>query len=206
MHAAAQFNSVWKSLTPQQQDELESEAKARKVKLSEKGFADAPAIFRKVGQAAAGQIREFRDGSPNPERRVGGGVLTRVPIERDISINLVALRGLAGSNDEETGAIRHYLLALALIAATSEIDLYLREGCNLRFIREDRWRLIPRRGEPEEIDLTSQRAQGVLLDYAKAAAGVFKPDWPENLVHKFDLKEAKKLLAKKTEDESETGT
>lgn len=64
LHAAAQFNSVWKSLTQQQQKELEDEAKARKIKLSEKGFADAPATFRKVGQTAAGQMREFRDGSP----------------------------------------------------------------------------------------------------------------------------------------------
>jgi CRISPR-associated protein Csb1 len=204
LHAAAQFNSVWKSLTQQQQNELEAEAKTKKVKLSEKGFADAPATFRKVGQTAAGQMREFRDGSPNPERRVLGGVLMKDPIERDISINLVALRGLAGRADKETSAIRRYLLALALIAATGEIDLSLREGCNLRFSGEESWKLIPRRGEPKEIDLTSECAQGVLLDYAKATVEFFKPHWPERLVHKFDLKEAKKLLAKKTDDEEQT--
>jgi CRISPR-associated protein Csb1 len=207
LHAAAQFNSVWKSLAQQQQKELDDEAKARKIKLSEKGFADAPATFRKVSQTAAGQMREFRDGSPNPERRVLGGVVTKDPIERDISVNLVALRGLAGRDDEKTSAIRRYLLALALIAATGEIDLYLREGCNLRFAGGENWKIIPRRGEPKEIDMTSQPVQGMLLDYAKAAAAFFMPDWPppEKLIHKFDLKEAKKLLAKKTEDEQEPG-
>jgi CRISPR-associated protein Csb1 len=205
LHAAAQFNSAWKSLSPEQQAELEKEATAKKVKLSEKGFADAPATFRKVGQAAAGQMREFRDGAPNPERRVLGGVLTKDPIERDVSINLVALRGLAGRNDEETSAIHRYLLSLALIAATSEIDLYLREGCNLRFLGEEYWKSMPRRGEPTNIDMSSQQAKGLLLDYAKAAAEFFKPEWPEKLVHRFDLKEAKKLLAKKVDDEQGTG-
>jgi hypothetical protein len=83
-----------RSLTQQQQRVLEDEANARKIKLSKKGFADAPATFRKVGQTAAGQMREFREGSPNPERRILGGVVTTDPIERDISVNLVALRGL----------------------------------------------------------------------------------------------------------------
>jgi CRISPR-associated protein Csb1 len=205
--AAAQFNSVWKSLSPEQQNELEKEAKEKKVRLSEKGFADAPATFRKVSQSAANQMREFRDGSPNPERRVLGGVITRDPIVRDVTVNLVALRLIEGRNDQETSSIRRYLLALALIAATSEIDLYLREGCNLRFAAEENWTSVPRRGEPTEIDLSSPRMAGILLDYAKAAAAFFKPDWPpaEKLVYKFDLNAAKKLLAKKTEDEQLTG-
>jgi len=205
LYAAAQFNSVWKSLSEDQQAELEK-AKPKGTKLSEKGFADAPATFRKVSTGAASQMREFRDGSPNPERRVLGGVLTTEPIERDITFNLVALRAIGGRNEEETKQIRRYLLSLALIAATSdEIDLYLREGCNLRFAGEELWNLVPRRGEPTSIDLTSERMQAMLLDHAKAAAEVFKPAWPQgkDLIHKFDLSEAKKLLAKKTDDEPE---
>ncbi|MER3466078.1 MAG: type I-U CRISPR-associated protein Cas7, partial [Armatimonadota bacterium] len=46
LHAAAQFNSIWKLLDEEQQDELTKEAKAKKVKLSEKGLADAPGVFR----------------------------------------------------------------------------------------------------------------------------------------------------------------
>jgi CRISPR-associated protein Csb1 len=176
------------------------------VKLSEKGFADAPAIFRKVGTSAAAQLKEYQDGSPNPERRVLGGVLTASPIERDVTVNLVALRSIGGHNDEEGSQIRRYLLALALIAAsTDKIDLFLREGCNLRFLDIGTWRAIPRRGEPHDIDLMSDGAQAMLLDYAKDAASIFKSDWPTDLVHKFDLNAAKKLLAKKTDDEAEAG-
>jgi CRISPR-associated protein Csb1 len=185
---------------------LEAEAKTRKIKLSEQGFKDAPATFRKVGQTAAGHMPEFRAGSPNPERRVLGGVLTKEPIERDVSIKLVALRRLTGNNDERTIAIRRYLLSLALVAAVGDIDLYLREGCNLRLVGEEAWKVVPRRGEPEEIDLTSQWALDTLLDSATAAADVFRPNWPEKLDYKFDLREAKKLLTKKTDDEQETGS
>ena len=46
LHAAAQFNSVWKALDEGQQEELKREAKAQKVKLSKKGLKDAPAVFR----------------------------------------------------------------------------------------------------------------------------------------------------------------
>ncbi len=96
LYAAAQFNSIWKALNEEQQAELEKEAKAKKIRLSEKGFADAPATFRKISQAAARQISEFRDGFPNPERRVLGGVATNGEIVRDITVNLVALRNIYG--------------------------------------------------------------------------------------------------------------
>jgi CRISPR-associated protein Csb1 len=118
IYAAAQFNSVWKYLSAAQQAELENEAKAKKVKLSEKGFADAPATFRRVSTAAAAQMKEYQAGSPNPERRVLGGVRISKPIERNVTINLIALRALKGGDDAETTAIRRYLLSLALIAAT----------------------------------------------------------------------------------------
>ncbi len=56
LHAAAQFNSVWKALDQSQQEELKKEAKAKKMDLSEKGLADAPAIFRKT------KLPQYRDG------------------------------------------------------------------------------------------------------------------------------------------------
>ena len=196
LHAAAQFNSVWKALDEGQQDELEKEAKAKKTKRSEQGFADAPAIFRKTNV----NVRQYVDGSPNPEARVLGGVLTSGPIERDVTVNLVALRAISGADGKTTKDVRRYLLALTLIAATAEIDLFLREGCHLRYADDDRWNAIPRRGELESIDLASEDAQKTLLDYAEKAASPFRKEWPEELSYEFDVKEAKKLLAKKTED------
>ncbi len=202
LYAAAQFNSVWKALSEEQQAELEKEAKARKTRLSEKGFADAPATFRKVSQSAAKQMPEFRDGAPNPERRVLGGVVTKDKIERDIAVNLVALRNIQGATEAQTQEIRRYLLALALLTATADIELFLREGCNLRFAdKDDYWFAVPRRGEPVPVELSSARE--LLLDYAKRAVVPFKAKWPAELSYTFDMKEAKKLLTKKEEDEEE---
>jgi len=196
LYAAAQFNSIWKALDEGQQEELRKEAKAKKVELSEKGFADAPAIFRKSDKMPA-----FRDGSPNLERRVLGGVIPKGRIEREITVNLVALRAIGGENDEASKANRRYLLALALIAATADIELFLREGCHLRFADNDAWVKVPRRGVPDSIDLASEAAQETLLSYANEAVKAFNSKWPKGdaLVHKFDLKAAKKLLAKKDE-------
>jgi CRISPR-associated protein Csb1 len=150
-------------------------------------------------------MKEFRDGVPNPDRRVLGGVLTSKPIDREVTINLVALRRISGRNSEMAQKIRRYLLSLALIAATVEFELYLREGCNLRLVDEGSWEEVPRRGQTRPIDLASSTAQDMLLEYAEAAARVLRPEWPQDLVHKFDLNEAKRLLAKKTEDEPEAG-
>ncbi|MYD70728.1 MAG: type I-U CRISPR-associated protein Cas7 [Acidobacteria bacterium] len=196
LHAAAQFNSVWKALDEDQQAALKKEAKSKKVELSEKGLADAPAIFRKT------KIPQFRkdDGSPNPESRILGGVRANGPIERDVTVNLVALRSLAGADEGKTRSIRRYILALALTAATADIDLFLREGCHLRFANEDRWHAVPRRGEPVPVDLTSPEAQKTLCEYAQKAVEPFRSQWPETPVYEFNVSEAKKLLIKKNED------
>ena len=195
LHMAAQFNSVWKALDENQKKELEKEAKAKKTKLSEKGFADAPSTFRKT------KASQYVDGRPNPAARVLGGVLARGSIERDVTVNLIALRAVNGADEEENRFVRRYLLALTLIVATADIDLFLREGCHLRYVDDDRWHAIPRRGDTEPIDLSSGDTQKILLDYAKEAVRPFSEKWPEELIYKFDLNEAKRLLAKKTEDE-----
>ena len=62
LHSAAQFNSVWKALDEDQRAELQKEAKAKKVKLSEKGLADARAVFKPKTK-----LLKYLDGAPNPE-------------------------------------------------------------------------------------------------------------------------------------------
>ena len=199
LHSAAQFNSVWKTLNEEDQTELKKEAKTQKVKLSVKGFADAPSIFRDT------KVSQIKDGTFNPEARVLGGVVVNGKIEREITINLVALRGLQGGSEEETRQLRCYLLGLALTAATAEIDLFLREGCHLRYTGEDQWFSVPRRGQPEAIDLTSERASEAISQFTKEAAKPFQSKWKEaigdSFDFKFDIKQAKALLKKKTEDE-----
>ena len=199
LHAAAQFNSVWKLLDEEQQEALKNEAKAKKVELSEKGFADAPATFRKT------KALQYRDGSPNLEARVLGGVLVKDRIEREVTVNLVALRGLRGENDAETAAIRKYLLGLSLLAATADIELFLREGCLLRYAENgDTWYEVPRRGDPTMVNLSSETVK----TYAERAAELFRGKWPSlfkdkwpELKYEFDLEKAKTLLAKKTAEE-----
>ena len=122
LHAAAQFNSVWKEFDEDQRVELEKEAKAKKVELSKIGLKDAPSVFRKT------KTPQYINGSPNPEARVQGGVLVRGRIERQLTINLVALRGLHSGNDKEkTEHLRRYLLGLSLLVATTITDLFLRD-------------------------------------------------------------------------------
>jgi CRISPR-associated protein Csb1 len=156
-------------------------------------------------------MKEFSDGSPNPERRVLGGVLVRGRIEREVTVNLVALRGLRGKDVSETDAIRKYLLGLSLMAATADIELFLREGCLLRYAEDgDQWYQVPRRGEPAPMSL----GQDPVKNYATSAAAHFRSKWPEvfqgkwpqdsqepGLKYEFNLDEAKKLLAKKTAEE-----
>ena len=201
LHAAAQFNSVWKMLDDDQKADLDKEAKARKIKLSAKGFKDAPGVFRQNVK-----VPERLHGVRNPEARVLGGVAVNGAIERDVTINLVALRSLKGESAEDTASIRQYLLALTLIAATADIELFLREGCNLRFAGEDTWNDVLRRGDPMPVDLASAAARETLFEYAKKAAEPFRVAFRasnHSLSHKFDVKEAKKLLAKKTDEDGD---
>jgi CRISPR-associated protein Csb1 len=195
LQAAAQFNSVWKGLDEAQRKELEKEAKKQKTKLSEKGFADAPAVFKPKTK-----IQKYIDGAPNPEARVLGGVIVKDRIEREVTVNLVALRGLRGKNDVETSHIRKYLLGLALLAATMEIDLFLREGCNLRYTGNDDWNSIPRRGNPTPVDLSSTDARRHIQNYAVTQAAHFRQKWPQKLEYEFNVDKAKQLLAKKEEE------
>jgi CRISPR-associated protein Csb1 len=132
-------------------------------------------------------------------------VLAKGPIERDVTINLVALRGLRGTDDAETSELHKYLLGLALLAATADLELFLREGCLLRYAGEDQWTQVPRRGQPEVIGMPGHDQ---LFAYAMAAAEPFKAKWPNTLrnngepvlEHEFNLDEAKKLLAKKDDE------
>jgi CRISPR-associated protein Csb1 len=201
LHSAAQFNSVWKDLSEEQQKELKEEEKKKgKVERSVAGLADAPATFR------TDKVAQYVNGTPNLAARVLGGVLAKGAIERNVTINLVALRALRGNDASETTQIQKYLLSLALLVATEELELFLREGCLLRYADDkDVWMKVPRRGQPTPI--TNFPSRGDLQELAQKAAKPFEEKWPKDekeqalpLKHKFDLAAAKKLLAKKGEE------
>jgi CRISPR-associated protein Csb1 len=219
LHAAAQFTSIRKTLGEDTLSELEKCAKEKKRKLSDVGLDDAPAIFRRLKGNAAKEVPEYRNGLPNPDRRILGGVIVRGPVERDVTVNLSALRRLEGGSRKESEPLRRYLLSLALIAATADLDLYLREGCHLRVAGDERWGVIPRRGDRLMVDLASKKALSTTKEYAKeewrkfkeefekARGGRFGGDWASRLEkepHKFDVSAAKKLIAA-AEAEDSTG-
>jgi CRISPR-associated protein Csb1 len=113
-------------------------------------------------------------------------------------VNLVALRQLDAR--ENGPALRRYILALALIAATEPQDGFLRQGCLLTPDPESssNWTLIERTGARAPIKL----APDMLLSYARVAAEAFgigpnrTASFSRDLA-KADLGESKKSKSKK---------
>ena len=103
-----------------------------------------------------------------PAVNAHGGVIAHGPIRRDVTINLVALRRLDGANGK---ALRRYILGLALVAATTPLDGFLRAGCLLTIDPEQKysWESVSRTGDREQIALDKD----VALVYAMEAAAVF---------------------------------
>lgn len=100
-------------------------------------------------------------------RQHGGIISDR--IERDITVNLVAMRRVQAGSKEETQNLRRYLLGLSLVAATAPLDGFLRAGCLLVPAESASWELVARTGERNDIALTHDAAQ----TYAKTAANAF---------------------------------
>ena len=76
-----------------------------------------------------------------------GGVIAKGGIERQVTVNLVALRRLEGENGE---ALRRYVLGLSLVAATAPLDPFLRQGCLLvpDPNKTAKWSLVERSEKP----------------------------------------------------------
>lgn len=99
-----------------------------------------------------------------PAGRALGGVLVRGAIERQVTINLIALRRLRGIADN-TDALRRYVLGLALVAATGPLDGFLRQGCLLTLDSSvsANWETIGRDGVRTPVALN----QEIAANYAR---------------------------------------
>jgi CRISPR-associated protein Csb1 len=124
-----------------------------------------------------------------PATKAPGGVIARGAIERDVTLNLVALRRLGGNNGQ---ALRRYILGLSLVAAIEPLDAFLRQGCLLvpDTTTVPQWSLVGRKGERSGVEL----AADLVLDYASAAARVFVKG--ENRSVNFDKTRAKEDVEK----------
>lgn len=106
-----------------------------------------------------------------PAGKALGGVVVRGTVERQITINLVALRRLHGDTNN-TLVLRRYLLGLSLVAGTEPLDGFLRQGC---LLTQDpnapsEWACIGRDGVRTSIALDAQ----IALTYAKGVRAAFE--------------------------------
>lgn len=131
-----------------------------------------------------------------PATETHGGVIVRGAIEREVTVNLIALRRLRGG---EAGHLRRYILGLSLIAATAPLDGFLRQGCLLVPDRShaSAWTLVDRTGARTPVLLE----EGPVLTYAQRAARDFGVGENQTVVFdkglaKADVKKADKKAAK----------
>jgi CRISPR-associated protein Csb1 len=132
-----------------------------------------------------------------PAGKALGGIVVRDRIERDVTVNLVALRRLQGENGE---ALRRYILGLSLVAATSPLDPFLRQGCLIvpDAAVEPQWTMVEQSGARKPAALT----ESVAKDYAATAAKAFGVGPNRQLLFN---KERAKEDAKKADRKAKTG-
>ncbi len=121
-----------------------------------------------------------------------GGVVARGPIRRDVTVNFVALRRLKGENST---ALRHYILGLALVAAMEPIDGFLRAGCLLTLdpTSEAEWKLVHRDGNRDPVVLDPAVIKTYALDRANAfGKGPDRPVTFDSALAKEDVRKADK--------------
>lgn len=96
-----------------------------------------------------------------------GGIVARGPIQRDVTVNLIALRRLKGG---DSLALRRYIFGLALVAAVEPIDGFLRAGCLLAPDPEDesKWERVGRDGKRHPVDLAPKIVSRYAEDRAQA--------------------------------------
>jgi len=134
---------------------------------------------------------------------VGGVMLTPTSkLVRTVNVNLAVVRELRGATDEQTNALQKYILALTLVSATSEPDLNLREGCNLRFKGLPNTKLVYRSKDDEPVTLNGKQmeefAESAAKEFFQVAGIAFaEKDYREAV---FETSVAEDFLSRSTEE------
>lgn len=142
------------------------------------------------------QEKEKQEGDPKsplakrgfvhvPAAAAPGGIVARGPIERNVTVNLVALRRLDGPDSR---ALRRYILGLALVAGVEPLDGFLRQGCLLTIdpAAPGEWVAVGRDGKRSEIALTA----AVAKNFASSAAVAFGVGKDRRIKFKKELAQA----------------
>jgi len=181
LHRAALYSpaadfSMADLLGPHEDDKAEKDAR------SALGFQHAPATW-----SPNDKIPEYKDGRPNVDRRIVGGIIANGEIVRDVTVNLIALRKLCGP-DKVT--LREYILGLALVAACFPQDGFLRQGCLLTLAPDSpaQWEEVNRNGLRTPISIDAQSAG----EFATNAARRFTVAMPS--IFTFDSSRAREML------------
>lgn len=183
---------------------LQSVIRAEDIACLTRSAQYNPAIDYSAADAFSDKEKEKAEGSTKnplaqkgyvhvPAVRTHGGVIPRGDILRTVTVNLVALRRLRGSDDgNKTDILRRYILGIALVAATAELDGFLRAGCLLVPDTDApaEWQSVERNGMRTPVVLDHDRA----LDYAETAADTFNVASPRKV--SFDKERTKKDLKK----------
>lgn len=141
-----------------------------------------------------------------PAGAAPGGVVCRGRIERQITVNLIALRRLSATDAQITEALQRYLLGLSLVAVTTPLDGFLRQGCLLVPDANEaaKWNVVHRNGGREAVELSETAA----AQYARETARDFQIEEGKNLT--FDkalaVADAKADQAKGKGNKKEKGT
>ncbi len=95
-----------------------------------------------------------------PAGEAHGGVRVRGWIERQVTVNLVALRRLEGGSS--TSPLRQYVLGIALVAASDPPEAFLRQGCLLTLdpSSPSMWEQVGRDGNRTPVALDQELAIG----------------------------------------------
>lgn len=149
LNRSAQYNPTidYAKLDVFTEDEKEEQEGKPDSQLAKRGFVHVPAV------------------------ETHGGIIAKGGIERQVTVNLVALRRLEGKDNENSEALRRYVLGLSLVAAVAPLDPFLRQGCLLVPDPEEtaEWSLVERSGSRNAVNLNEEIAH----DYAKATANAF---------------------------------
>jgi CRISPR-associated protein Csb1 len=140
----------------------------------------------KINLVALRQLRAIVT-SPKPDDKAADG-------EKNAH-EAVCEEELQEKSAERTQALKEYILALAMVVATSDPELNLREGCNLR-IANDQFFLVRHRKDDELIDLDKTQVQTFASNRAEAffeAMGI-DFDKKDHLDAKFEKDVAEEFL------------
>lgn len=171
---SAQFNPAldYSALEVFSEDEKQKAEGKRESPLAQRGFVHVP---------ATGGL---------------GGIVARGAIERDVTVNLVALRRLRGGDGD---SLRRYVLGLSLVAAIEPLDGFLRQGCLLvpDLAHPAAWEVVARNGARTSVHLGSKE----VVAYAEKMATSFGVGESqtvafEKVLAKADVKKADKKAGK----------